>query len=682
MLFVMAILWGLPMSLVTCELSSAMPLNGGYTLWVDTAYGGFLGFQESFWSWLSCVADNALYPIISYDTIMALWHGNAIAGRVHSDDGAASVDVKEADPWLAYVSKLLIAIVYSLPVLFGRTEWVSQGMSVLAVLLLTPFCVMIPYILWDSSGKSPKAGGLDWSRLQDTRPPPVDWIGLLHVAFWNFNGFDCGSTCAGEVIDPGKSYPKGVLLAWVVVLFVTLIPLVVATAKNEPPWEEWKVGWWSAIAMDQAGYGFALSVVFSSLVGAFGMHSAVMWEDAWQLCGMAEAKLAPKFLAQRHPTLGTPTNATLVSMLLVCMFVALDFRSIVIIDNFFSVASGLLELAAFYELSVNHYESMERPYAIPWLGHRANSPWRVVCFLLPPVTLGATVLLTSFDDVWRSVLILIPLILLGFKLPSWLDRRSKIVTWDEHAVLSGAVTVLAEETVIESILQKPIPGDGSVDGGDNKLRAGSVHSVPQSLLHSPESRRRNKSLSGDQTSPATGPVPLVPISGSSSETDALLSSSSITPSRAATAQQQTSYGSLSLEGASSSTRLRLRDEGGGEGYRSSSRSNLQAQPSSEGEIPPHDQYLFKLSRAARMGSIFTSTKDVVFDEFGNEIQLEDAFDSSEDEAERVADENEDEEMVDATGNDDEERSYDGRLAPASSSSAPRKRVSRNDEEDP
>lgn len=32
-LFSMALFWGLPMSLVTCEMSSALPNNGGYVLW-------------------------------------------------------------------------------------------------------------------------------------------------------------------------------------------------------------------------------------------------------------------------------------------------------------------------------------------------------------------------------------------------------------------------------------------------------------------------------------------------------------------------------------------------------------------------------------------------------------------------------------------------------------------------
>eukprot|EP00966_Prymnesium_polylepis_P315546 7291243-Prymnesium_polylepis.1 len=38
---------------MTAELTTALPYNGGYTVWVFTAFGTFWGVQESFLSWIS-----------------------------------------------------------------------------------------------------------------------------------------------------------------------------------------------------------------------------------------------------------------------------------------------------------------------------------------------------------------------------------------------------------------------------------------------------------------------------------------------------------------------------------------------------------------------------------------------------------------------------------------------------
>ena len=35
-----------------------------YVAWVTAAFGPFWGFQEGWWSWLSGVTDNSVYPVL------------------------------------------------------------------------------------------------------------------------------------------------------------------------------------------------------------------------------------------------------------------------------------------------------------------------------------------------------------------------------------------------------------------------------------------------------------------------------------------------------------------------------------------------------------------------------------------------------------------------------------------
>ena len=65
-------LWSFPTALMTAELATAMPEDGGYVIWVERAFGRFWGFQEGWLSWLCSFADNALYPVMFVDYLVYL----------------------------------------------------------------------------------------------------------------------------------------------------------------------------------------------------------------------------------------------------------------------------------------------------------------------------------------------------------------------------------------------------------------------------------------------------------------------------------------------------------------------------------------------------------------------------------------------------------------------------------
>src|SRR5713101_7141019 len=58
------LLWSLPIALMVAELSSAMPEEGGYYVWVRAAMGKFWAVQEGWWSICYMVVDLAVYPVL------------------------------------------------------------------------------------------------------------------------------------------------------------------------------------------------------------------------------------------------------------------------------------------------------------------------------------------------------------------------------------------------------------------------------------------------------------------------------------------------------------------------------------------------------------------------------------------------------------------------------------------
>ncbi len=146
-------LWSFPTALMTAELSTAMPEDGGYVLWVERAFGRFWGFQEGWWSWLCSFADNALYPVMFVDYLSYLRGDMPPLERVA-------------------IGAVLIAAITWLNIRGARLVGLSS--VVFAVLVLAPFAVMVVLGL-------PQIDGAAWL----ARGGKSDWALLLSIVLWN-----------------------------------------------------------------------------------------------------------------------------------------------------------------------------------------------------------------------------------------------------------------------------------------------------------------------------------------------------------------------------------------------------------------------------------------------------------------------------------------------------------------
>jgi len=74
-LLITPVIWAIPTALMVSELSSALPNQGGYYVWVTRGMGHFWGFQEAWLSLAGSIFDVALYPtlFVSYLGHLAPW---------------------------------------------------------------------------------------------------------------------------------------------------------------------------------------------------------------------------------------------------------------------------------------------------------------------------------------------------------------------------------------------------------------------------------------------------------------------------------------------------------------------------------------------------------------------------------------------------------------------------------
>lgn len=117
-------LWSVPVSLVTAELACAYPCDGGGLVWVKAAFGHFWGFQEGFWSWVSGVVDNALYPVLALDLLQLV--------------------LPAIDTGWAYVAKVAFVLLLTIPNMLGL-EIVTTALTIMTGAVLAVFCLLVAF---------------------------------------------------------------------------------------------------------------------------------------------------------------------------------------------------------------------------------------------------------------------------------------------------------------------------------------------------------------------------------------------------------------------------------------------------------------------------------------------------------------------------------------------------------
>ncbi|KAK7280595.1 hypothetical protein RJT34_25660 [Clitoria ternatea] len=326
-------IWSVPEALITAEMGTMFPENGGYVVWVSSALGPYWGFQLGWMKWLSGVIDNALYPVLFLDYLKS-----------------AIPALEGGFPRLIAVLVLVLVLTY---MNFRGLTIVGWAAILLGVFSLLPFMVMGVIAI-------PRIKPARWLIVDLDK---VNWGLYLNTLFWNLNYWDSISTLAGEVDNPGRTLPRALFYAVLLVVFGYFFPLLVGTGAIPVNRELWSDGYFSEVARVIGGVWLRTWVQAASALSNMGMFVAEMSSDSFQLLGMAERGMLPEFFAKRS-RYGTPLVGILFSASGVVLLSWLSFQEIVAAENFLYCFGMLMELVAFVKLRMK-FPSASRPYKVP-----------------------------------------------------------------------------------------------------------------------------------------------------------------------------------------------------------------------------------------------------------------------------------------------------------------------------
>jgi amino acid transporter len=348
-LLVTPLIWSIPTGLMVSELASALPMEGGYYLWVTRAMGRFWGFQEAWLSLLGSIFDMAIYPALFSWYLARLWPSLGV-GYLPIVLGTGMIAVCVG--WNLFSARVV-----------GR--WTVA----IAVLILCPFAVLIALALGHAGAPAQPPVGLGH----------LDLMGGIMITMWNYTGWDNISTVAGEVENPRRNYPLTMFLAVPIVTLIYIIPIWLMS-RTGIDFRLWATGGWVDIARVFGGTALATGMMLGGAISNVGTFNTLVLSLTRLPAVMAEDGYLPRIFAYRNPRTMVPVVSLLVCAVMWAAFQGLGFLKVVIFDVLLSGANVLLEFFALIILRIRE-PGLARPYRVP------GGIWGPIAIMVGPLAL-------------------------------------------------------------------------------------------------------------------------------------------------------------------------------------------------------------------------------------------------------------------------------------------------------
>ncbi|HET9994104.1 MAG TPA: APC family permease [Candidatus Acidoferrum sp.] len=329
--------WCIPVSLVAAELTTAIPVEGGFYRWVRAGFGDFWGFQAGWWNWSASFLQVAAYAVLTTDYLS--FYFPAI---VH---------------WKHYlVSLIIIGVIAWINVRGIRTVGaVSTVLEIFVLLVVAALCV-IAAAKWHHNPFTP---------LVPPHVPPFQVFGVgLALGLWLYSGYEQVSSVAEEVENPQRSYPLALALVVPLSIATYFLPTMFSLAALGN-WQQWHTGFFSDAAQLIGGpwLGFAMTV--AAMITNVSLLNATVLTSTRMPSTMAEDGYLPAALSARHPHYGTPWIAIMASSILSGLLAQNTIVQLLTVYVWLRIGVTILTVLSSWRLRKTQSD-LPRPFRIPW----------------------------------------------------------------------------------------------------------------------------------------------------------------------------------------------------------------------------------------------------------------------------------------------------------------------------
>jgi amino acid transporter len=336
-LLVIPFFWCIPVSLVAAELTTAIPVEGGFYRWVRASFGDFWGFLAGWWNWSASWLLGGSYAVLFSDYLATYFP--SLAGWKHYLVSVALISL------LAYINIRGIQMV-------GAVATVLEISVLIPVLLL---CV-IAATQWRHNPFQPFVP-------PHVSPFQVFGVGLA-LGLWLYSGYEQCSSVAEEIENPQRSYPRALAIVVPLSVAAYFLPALFSLAALGN-WHDWNTAYLSTAAKLIGGGWLGFLMTIAAMLGNVSLLNATVLTSTRMPSSMAEDGYLPPAFAAKHRRFGTPWIAILISSAIYALLAFHTLAQLLTVYVWLRILVTVLTVLAAWRLRETQPE-MERPFHIPW----------------------------------------------------------------------------------------------------------------------------------------------------------------------------------------------------------------------------------------------------------------------------------------------------------------------------
>jgi len=320
------------------EIGTRITSAGGSYAYVETAFGNFAGFVANWlfvFGW-SILADAALLNIVA--------------------DSLAVIFPIFSNPWLR---GLLFFVLIGFMVLIN-IRGAKQGVTFVKIITIMKLLPLIGIIIFGFAKIN--TTNLHWEHL-----PSLKTFGnTALVLFFAFAGFETALGVSGEIKNPKRTVPMGILLGGVLVLIMYLLLQAVTQGVLGTQMEAVKDAPLAAVAERIIGSTGGIILFVTAAISCFGTVFGDVLNNSRLLFAGANDGLFPKFLGKVHPKYATPHYAIISFAALIFIFsISGGFKQLAVLASASILLIYLAVILATIKLRMMKHNAAEKTFRMP-----------------------------------------------------------------------------------------------------------------------------------------------------------------------------------------------------------------------------------------------------------------------------------------------------------------------------
>jgi len=356
-LLVLGLLWMVPYGLITAELGSAFPVEGGLSEWVKRAFGRLAGALAA----------------IMYWSINPLWIGGSLAfiSAEAWSSYFSPIDPGTVGDYLFKGAFILASTAITLVSLERCRVIFAIGTNVKLLLALFFLATTVVYGIQNGFNG---IGTLTWS------PTMTGFLALVPLLLFSLVGFEVPSQAGDEMQNPQRDVPGGIAIGGFIGLLSYALPILALLLVLPPDKITGIAGFMAAVETVFGIYGPAASILVKLAVIAFIVTLAITGAT-WALAANRALAVAAAdgaffgYFAKFDPRRQSPVRVGVLTGIVALAFMiagvifsagdsAATFTVVLSITISTSLIAYLFVFPAALRLRTTHPDT-PRPYAIP-----------------------------------------------------------------------------------------------------------------------------------------------------------------------------------------------------------------------------------------------------------------------------------------------------------------------------